>query len=185
MLKAKSKTYYSFFVFLAIVVVVFFVATSLIGKLKSDSDKIRDQEILLSRLSKQKSQIGRIRADYQSQKKKMEKVEKSFLNPKETVDFVVEVEKIARKSSVKLETKTTERNAGESELSPFFNYQLIVTGKFNNVMRFLTYLENIKYNIIINGLKITAMGGNEEKQSSSNNGVKVIVDLEVYTSEQL
>ena len=92
MLKAKNKTYYSFFIFLVTVTAVFFVATSLISKLKSDSDKIKDQNILLSHLNKQKSQIGRIRADYQNQEKKMEKVEKSFLNPKETVDFVVEVE---------------------------------------------------------------------------------------------
>ena len=174
MLKAKNKTYGSILVFLAIMAAVFFAATSLIDKIKSDSGKIRTQKILLSRLDEQKNQIGRIRADYQNQKKEMGKIEESFLNPKETVDFVVEIEKIAQKAPVKLETKmAAERSGGKDEPVAVFNYQLIVAGKFGNLMRFFEYLENIKYNIKINGLKLTA----------AENGVKAVVDLEVYISE--
>jgi len=172
MFKAKSKTYCNLFIFLAIAVAAFFAATSLVNGIEGSSDKIRNQKILLSRLDEQKGQIGRIRADYQNQKKEMEKIKESFLDSEKTVDFVVEIERIARKALVGLETKTTEKMTEKNEAPPAFNYQIIVTGKFNNVMHFLEYLENIKYNIKINGLKISA----------AENGIEAIVDLEVYVS---
>lgn len=172
MFKAKSKTYCNLFIFLAIIAVVFFAAASLVNGIKNSSDKIKNQKILLNHLGEQKSQIGRIRTDYQNQKKEMEKIKESFLDPKKTVDFIVEIERIAQKALVGLETKTTERRIEKDEALPTFNYQIIVTGKFDNVMRFLEYLENIKYNIKINGLKIT----------TAENSVEAVADLEVYIS---
>lgn len=183
MFKAKSKTYGSVLIFLAMAVAAFFASISLIDKLEADSDKVRDQRILLSRLDDQKSQIGQIRADYQEQKKEMEKIEKSFLDPNETVDFVIEIERIAQKAAVKLETKTVEKSVGKGETLSALNYQLIATGKFGGAMRFLEYLENIRYNIKINGLKLTAVDSDREESSFSSGGVKMIVDLEVYISE--
>ncbi len=182
MFKAKNKTYGSLLVFLAIVILTFFAATSLIGKLKADSDKVKDRKILLVRLNRQKSQISRIRNDYQNQKNEMEKIEETFLDPKKTVDFIVEIERIAQKAPVGIEIKTAEKNAEKNETPSTLNYQLITTGKFNNLMHFLAYLENIKYNIKINGLKITAAGNGRESQPFSNDEVKATVDLDVYIS---
>lgn len=183
MFKAKNKTYGNLLVFLAMMIVTFFASVSLIDNLETDSDKVRDQRILLNRLDEQKSQIGRIRADYQDQKREMEKIEESFLNSKKTVDFVIEIERIAQMALVKLETKTMEKGVKKGEALSTLNYQLIVTGKFGNVMRFLEYLENIKYNIKINGLKITADSDGGEESEFSSGSVKAIVDLEVYISE--
>lgn len=190
MLTSKKKTYFTSLIFLAGMILLPFVSgTFLIDQIRADSEKIKNRKIALNRLDDQKNQINRIRENYYEKEDDMEAIEGLFLDPEKTVDFIIEIENISEKAMVELEKKALEQNIAvknDKNEPSVFNYQLTAKGKFNNIMHFLTYLENMNYSVIINNLKIKALSGSGKNYlySNANDEIEMSINLGVYILEK-
>lgn len=190
MLTSKKKTYFTSLIFLAGMILLPFVSgTFLIDQIRADSEKIKNRKIALNRLDDQKNQINRIRENYYKKEDDMEAIEGLFLDPEKTVDFIIEIENISEKAMVELEKKALEQNIAvknDKNEPSVFNYQLTAKGKFNNIMHFLTYLENMNYSVIINNLKIKALSGSGKNYlySNANDEIEMSINLGVYILEK-
>ncbi len=190
MLTSKKKTYFTSLIFLAGMILLLFVSgTFLIDQIRADSEKIKNWKIALNRLDDQKNQINRIRENYYEKEDDMEAIEGLFLDPEKTVDFIIEIENISEKAMVELEKKALEQNIAvknDKNEPSVFNYQLTAKGKFNNIMHFLTYLENMNYSVIINNLKIKALSGSGKNYlySNANDEIEMSINLGVYILEK-
>lgn len=190
MLTSKKKTYFTSLIFLAGMILLPFVSgTFLIDQIRADSEKIKNRKIALNRLDDQKNQINRIRENYYEKEDDMEAIERLFLDPEKTVDFIIEIENISEKAMVELEKKALEQNIAvknDKNEPSVFNYQLTAKGKFNNIMHFLTYLENMNYSVIINNLKIKALSGSGKNYlySNANDEIEMSINLGVYILEK-
>ncbi len=190
MLTSKKKTYFTSLIFLAGMILLPFVSgTFLIDQIRADSEKIKNRKIALNRLDDQKNQINRIRENYYEKEDDMEAIERLFLDPEKTVDFIIEIENISEKAMVELEKKALEQNTAvknDKNEPSVFNYQLTAKGKFNNIMHFLTYLENMNYSVIINNLKIKALSGSGKNYlySNANDEIEMSINLGVYILEK-
>jgi hypothetical protein len=190
MLTSKKKTYFTSLIFLAGMILLPFVSgTFLIDQIRADSEKIKNRKIALNRLDDQKNQINRIRENYYEKEDDMKAIEGLFLDPEKTVDFIIEIENISEKAMVELEKKALEQNIAvknDKNEPSVFNYQLTAKGKFNNIMHFLTYLENMNYSVIINNLKIKALSGSGKNYlySNANDEIEMSINLGVYILEK-
>ncbi len=193
MLNSRKKTHFTVLVFLAgMILLPFMSGTFLVDQIRADSEKIKDRKIVLNRLDDQTKQIDRIRKNYREKESEMKIIEGLFLDPEKTVDFIVEIENISEKAMVKLEKKALEQSVtikddkdDKDELA-VFNYQLTAKGKFNNIMHFLTYLENMKYSVTINNLKIKTFNGSGKDylHSDANSEIEMSINLGVYILEK-
>jgi len=181
MLNSKKKTYFTLLVILAGVILLFFAGGVLLAdKIELSGQEIKNQETLLNRLKGQKKQINQIRKDYKESENGMKTMEELFLDSGKTVDFIIEAENISQKTLVELEIKTLNKDVISEDGPSILNYQLTAEGKFNNVARFLAYLENMKYNVRIDNLKIKTIDSGKRNSSSSTGRIKAAIDLGVY-----
>ena len=181
MLNSKKKTYFTLLVILAGVILLFFAGGVLLAdKIELSGQEIKNQETLLNRLKGQKKQINQIRKDYKESENGMKTMEELFLDSGKTVDFIIEAENISQKTLVELEIKTLNKGVINEDSPSILNYQLTAEGKFNNVARFLAYLENMKYNVRIDNLKIKTIDSGKRNSSSSTGRIKAAIDLGVY-----
>lgn len=145
--KIKQKTYFNILIFSSAVITLFYVGNFyLIETVKNLSLEVVDKKQKIEKLNKQSEQIDSIRAGYKYMQEEMDEVSGLVVNYSDIIDFIIEVENIAEKSEVKLDISVSNKE-GEylnDDLS-FVGYNIEAAGDFENLMRFLVYLENLKY----------------------------------------
>jgi len=188
--KIKQKTYFNIVIFLSVVIVIFYVGSSyLIETVKSLSLEVVDKKQTIKRLSKQSSQIGDIRIGYKYIQKETEKVSGLVVNYPDIIDFIVEIENVAEKSGVDLKISVSDKEGESLSDNLFFvGYSVKARGDFDDLMRFLIYLENFKYLNKVENIRIY-YGGKDEKDFADldkSNSSEIILEanLKVYVKDK-
>jgi len=183
--KIKQKTYFNIFIFSSIVVALFYVGNFyLIETVKKSSLEIVDKKQKIEKLNKQSDQIDSIRAGYKYMQEEMDEVSGLIVDYSDVIDFIIEVENVAEKSEVELDINVSNKE-GEylnNDLS-FVGYNVEATGDFDKLMRFLVYLENLKY---LNKVENTRMYYDNENKTNLVDSGKIILNtnLRVYVKNK-
>jgi hypothetical protein len=156
----------------------------LIETVKSLSLEVIGKKQAIEKLNKQSDQIGSIRTGYKYMQAEMDKVSDLVVNYSDIAGFIVEVENAAEKSKVDLDISVSdkERKSLDNNLS-YINYNIKASGRFDDLMHFLVYMENLKYfNNVENIGVCRGSGGKNFTDSDEADLNKIILNanLKVY-----
>ena len=141
----------------------------LVETVRSLSLEAVDNKQKIEKLNKQSDQIDSIRIGYKYMQEEMNKTSDLIVNYPDIIDFIVEIENVAEKSEVDLDISVSNKE-GESlnnDLS-VVGYGIIATGDFNNLMRFLVYLENLRYLNKVENIRVYYESRNKNNTASSD-----------------
>jgi len=166
----------------AIFALLYFGAVYLVAEEKKLSLEIINKKKRIKQLESQNEQIGEIRSAYKNWQDSMNYVSNSVVNYSELFNYIIEIENLADENNVKLEKDVSVKN--KKQLRGDFlrtYYKIKVSGSFNNVMRFLFYLENLKYYSDVENIRIISEDKSGIEGDDTNSG-KVILsaDLKIY-----
>lgn len=103
------------------------------------------------------AQLPESKKQYEDMNLEMNKASEAVINKDKTVVFIEEVEKNAREDQVKLKIKASDSKGkeavGAAITSSYFN--LTVGGTFDNIMLFFGAMENFKYYLDIENIKMS------------------------------
>ena len=180
--KIKQKTDLNISIYLSVVIAVFYIGNSyLIETVKSLSLEVVDKKQKIERLDKQSDQISDIRIGYQYIEEEAEKVSALIISYPDIIDFIVEIENVAEKSGVDLKINVSDKEGEDlnNNLS-FVGYSVKATGDFDNLMHFLTHLENFRY---LNKIEDVRMYYNNKNKVEASE-INLDVSLKVYVKDK-
>jgi len=181
--KVKQKTYLNCFaIFSVIAGLLYLNIVYLTDKEKVLSSQIINKKQEIERLRAQNRQIESARNVYKDIQEKVNEVSEYVLSYSEISNFVIEIREIAQKNNVVLDINFLNK---EKEFSvkdtPYFYYDIESSGGFNNIMKFLTALENLKYTSNIENITLRSQSRNKFNSGKTgtvilNSRIKVYVD---------
>ena len=161
----------------------------LVEIVESLSLEIVDKKQKIERLNKQSDQIDSIRMGYEYIQEEMDRASDLIVNYPDIIDFIVEIENIAEKSKVDLDISVSNKE-GESlnnDLS-VVGYGIMATGDFNNLMRFLVYLENLRYLNKVENIRVYYENRNKNNTANldgvDSGEIVLNANLEVYVKNR-
>ena len=174
--KVEKKIYTKAALLLAAVLVLFYVSYSYLPQ-KADglSLEIINKKKQIKQLNTQNDQIENIKDKYDELQKNVGNVSEYIIDYSSIFNFVTEIRSVAEKNNVDLSINVS--NKGKAQMTEFLsyiNYNIKITGKFNDVMHFLSHLENLEYYVNVEKIKI-----------SRKNDAEVVLDsvLKVYVRD--
>lgn len=169
-MKIKQKIYLSIGLFLVIIIgLVFLVIKPIIGKINSKGIQIREQKILAQILQQEQINLQQLKNDFQNLEPKIPLLNQALLAPEKTLDFIKYLEEAAQKTSIQEDVVIMPAK----EKNPAFRVNL--QGSFANLIKFLAYLENGPYLVVIDSININK----PEKEKE----IKTALEFRVYTNE--
>lgn len=162
--KIKQKTYFNILILFAVIIAVFYIGNFyLIETVKSLSSEAISKKQKIERLNEQSDQIDDIRIGYEYMQEEMDEVSNLIVSYSNIVDFIIEIENVARESEVDLNISISnkEREYLDDNLS-FVGYSVEAVGDFDSVMSFLVYLENLKYLNKVENLRMYDSSNNKK-----------------------
>lgn len=175
----KQKIY--LFSGLGLIIAILLIGTivkSLLAEIKTTSVLVNERNGKLTELEKTDQEyLKQLEADYIDIEQNISLIKSGFLDPNQAVDFFIDLEEIADSTSNDLEIEVSE--------FPLFTIHLL--GDFSGLMKFLGWLENSKYFLDINSIKIVKF---TEKDLFSNEPepepgkIKTVLNIRNYVQEQ-
>lgn len=171
---------------------VFFVIKPLLIQVKHQSIKYQEKFALFERRDGLKYYLKKLEADIKIVQEKSPILKDTLLSPDETVDFVVRLEEIAAQTNNWQElsipvhgeqSRTASKEKEEKHLSQEFEVSL--KGNFPNLIRYLVHLENMKWLVNIDSLRISKIQeesrlGREWPEGISAGDVQTNLELRVF-----
>ena len=153
---AKNKIYiYSAVFFLAGLAMILFLIAPVFANINKNSEKLfSDKESLLV-LSEQVKEMESFQKNYEAYKTNLEKIDGMFVDPKNPVEFIEFLEKVASESKIKSDISLMQGKEKENKSGPaFLAFQVACEGNFSDIIGFSEKLENGQYLIDIQNLMI-------------------------------
>lgn len=118
------------------------------------------------------------------------RIDENFLNPDQTLNFILLIEDIVQKTGlfheIKIFTLSTSKEANsEATNKNIIPFQITLWGEFSNLINFFNYFENIPYYAEINSLQIKEI--NQKDISPKNiypfktGDIEATLNINVYT----
>lgn len=146
-------------IFLAI---VFWFVPFLINRIsRASSDFIRLQSDLIA-IQKTQNNVEYQKKEYQAVKPEIEKITNVFLEKGKAISFIMALEEIARQSGNQTEIQVLDQSLAESIV-----FQISLWGGFSNLIKFMSYLDNLAYLNQVEVVKIQRMN-----QDNAEKGIK-------------
>ncbi len=165
----KKKTCINFIICAVIIVVFSYGFNVLVSQMEDLGSKMEYDQKRIGELNNQMEKIVFVRRSYKDLTKKMSEISKVLISSDEDmIDFIIELEKNADKTNVDLKKQEKPSSDGTNV---YFSIQ--VSGKFNDVMHFLAYLENSESCVDLENIKVSS----NDKMLGS---VVLSADLKVY-----
>jgi len=176
----KQKTYRNILVGATVILALFFIENIyLVQQEENLSLEMIGKKQEMEKLKKYNEQIADIRNIYDNMREKMDEVHNSVIDPSKIVDFIVEIENTAKKNNIELEINIA--NKDKESLDKNFSrayYKIKASGNFDDIMKFLASIENLRYYSDIENIKMSSM---EELGGGDSDMVELNSDLTVYT----
>lgn len=145
---------------------------------------IRSSRDELALLLAKKKQIVDISKEYDTVKDAIPLLNEALLHKNDTLSFIVLVEKIAAQTNVKHKVEAVvDSGATEAKGLPYQLFNLNLTGNFNDVLKFIYFIENEKPYASLQSIQINAgVSGTQNKDVSlSPFSVTARTSIKVYT----
>lgn len=110
---------------------------------------IRSEIVLKEKENNEAKELKLNLSDLESDKDRIDSV---FIAQKDVVNFIEEIEELAKKSEVEMEFRSVNVSDKNSKEKPIFQFK--ASGAFSNIFHYLVLLENVKYQIIFDGISI-------------------------------
>lgn len=169
---------------IAILLVIAFVyigAEYLVKEVESSSTQIVSDKQNIYTLGAKNSQLSESKRQFEETKIKMNEVLETVIDKDKTVNFIEESEKTALQDKVKLRIKTMsgkeDKVVGTPISSNYFNFT--VGGSFDGVMQFLGEMENFKYCVDIENVKMVF----DDFDEYNKNLIILTFDVKLYQKD--
>ena len=166
-------------------VILFLGGWFLTSKIISSSAQLTEEKGVLEVTQKNWEQITRSQKETQSIKSELAKIDEAFVSKNEPIEFIDLLENLAQKTNnlFGIELMTLGADPKKSENALLF--QIRLTGNFSNLMHFLNYLENMKYQAQVQTLNISRVGASASQTSGGqqipSDSVYSIINLKTFT----
>lgn len=181
----KKKIYLSLAIFAVInLFFLIFVVYHIFSKIKGQSqDFIKQKNYYLELQTRNHNfqELAKFKEEYQDE---FSKIDGLFIDADVPIDFNNFLRKTAQGINLQIEIADVKAGKPETNQWNFLNYQIILTGSFGNLTRFLDKLENSSYLIEVNALNIKKLTGKDsslEELNISLGDVRAEVVVKVYT----
>lgn len=182
----EQKIFYtSGLIVLAILLLIVFGIIPLLNRIKGASSNFVQNQIAIENLyidwlslqvsAKELSKIDQ------------EKLERSFLDPDRTLNFILTLEEIVKKANLWHEIKvfTLSSAAGQTkELTNTIPFQITLLGRFPDFIHFLNYFENMPYYAEIDSMQIQRISketlGAERTSNLTEGDIKATLNIKTY-----
>lgn len=151
----------------------------LLGYINSISDEVLNSKKSAVLIMRRNDKIGEVRQNYNEIERKIGVISGMFVKKDyEAVgEMFMDIENTAKKHDIilsKSPAAKAEEPVSTSISAAFFN--MTAVGDFDNIMKFLLYLDNFKYYLDLNNIEITSMGAGENNISK----ITLSGEMEVY-----
>ena len=176
--RVEKKLYIKVGILLAIVLALFYASCFYLPqKIKDLSLEIISNKNKIEQLSEQNSQIDSIRNKYNELRENIDEVSECIVNYSNIFSFIASVKDVAEKNNINLNINVSnDGKMQETNFLSYINYNIKATGEFGDIMRFLDNLENLKYYINIEKIKISS-------NNDDNNNITLDSVLKVYVRD--
>jgi Tfp pilus assembly protein PilO len=161
--KVEKKIYIKAALLLIAVFVLFYASYSYLPqKIEGLSLEIINNKKQIEQLNAQNDQIENIREKHDELQKNVGNISEYIIDYSNIFSFVTEIRSVAEKNNVDLNISVS--NEGKVQMTEFLsyiNYNIKVTGEFNDIMHFLSHLENLEYYIDVEKIKISRKNDKE------------------------
>ncbi len=163
----------------AIGAVAYFVIIPQIDNIRNTKQKIEKQRLDLEKRYIQGQNLKKLTENIEKVEKRMPALEKIYIEQEEALEFVTSLENIAEKNFVEqkielIPAKNDNTVRGEYQESPL---QISATGRYLNVLSYLSDLESMEYYVKVNNTDITNMPVRKE---SSERSVNIKIQASIY-----
>jgi len=181
----KQKVHMSILISISIISAMFYFGLIyFVEEEKNLSLEIVNKKKEMEQLKLRGEQIGEIRGIYQEWQEKTETILESIVRRSELSDYVVEIKDLADKNNIDLEMDVSAKD--KEKINDDFSYtyyKIKAAGSFNDIMKFLACIENLKYYSETENISFT-MGDEAKTRSEVLNpdSQKVLfsADLKIY-----
>jgi hypothetical protein len=159
----------------------------LTSKIISASSQLTEEIGILEATQKSWDQIMHSQKDLLVIKPELARIDGAFVSANEPIEFINLLENLAQKTSnlfeINLMSLAADPKKKDKESALVF--QIRLSGSYTNLMHFLSYLENMKYETQVQSVDISAspagaLQASNGQQISANN-VNSVINLKVYT----
>ncbi len=148
-------------------------------EIKETTNRLQKQRGRLDALNQREENYQKLQQDYQSIKGQYQRIDQAIPDQNNFVAFIVMLEKEAQQQSVGLEFEFPDQPEIENNL---LSFSLRITGKRNNVLKYLTEVKDSLYYIEIASAQLDKAGS--QAQIVGDSTIKVGVD-ETFQPNQI
>lgn len=168
-----------------IVAVILTVAINLIGwfwlqSIRSDFLKHRQE---LASLNNKRSNLFELKKEYEKISIHTEEISNVFLSKDKTSAFINLLEKTGARLNVNVDVTALSEIQSSGVDGNFLNFNITLTGSYNNLINFIAQLENIPFLIALQKIEILNMPQDKNSKSENNYSeyLKANLELKVLT----
>lgn len=132
---------------LIIIFFILFINYYLVVKIKAVSQEYLASQKILAQFDEKEKLVNSLRKQYQEIEPDFKKLENVFLDVKDTVGFITDLEKVAQSTNNFFEIKSIssfELNKTDNK-NPFLGFHIAILGDFSELISFLANLEDSPY----------------------------------------
>ena len=130
-------------------------------KIEDLSLEIINNKKQIKQLNEQNNQIDDIRSEYNELREDIDGASECIISYSNIFSFITNVKDVAKKNNVDLNINvSSDRKTKETNFLSYINYNIKAVGELGDIMRFLDNLENLKYYINVEKIKISSNGNN-------------------------
>jgi hypothetical protein len=155
--------------------VVFWFVPFLIGQIRqASSDFIRLQSDLIT-IQKTQNDVEHQKKEYQAIKPEIERNTNVFLEKSKAISFIIALEEIARQSGNQTEIQVMDQSSKESIV-----FQVSLWGGFVNLIKFMSYLDNLTYLNQVEVVKIQRINQDNAEKGIKAGEISSVLQIRAY-----
>lgn len=176
----KKKTYLNLAIFALLIGGMFYYMNEyLIKNIERLGDEVVDAKKSGALITERNIKINEVRKNYENIEKEIGLISNTFVekNYEKVGEMFMELESIAQKYNIELTkdpASKPEERMGNRIFAAYFN--MTATGDYQDLMKFMLYMDNFKYYVDLNNIEIIRSNEDED----SNPKVSLRAELEVY-----
>ncbi|MFH1611779.1 MAG: hypothetical protein ABH887_00720 [bacterium] len=147
MISVKEKLMWSIGASLLIILVIISVDCFLVSKIRFISQEYLNNQIRLEQFYQKEEISNDLQMGYEGIESNLADLGNAFLNTDNTVEFITDLEKVAQETNNIFEVKSVSSfdPSKQDITNPFLGFQITLWGDFNNLISFLSNLEDSPY----------------------------------------
>lgn len=185
--KVQKKTYMVSAIFFSVIIsLLYFGNVYLVDYLKLLSSDVLGAKEKIDIIERGNRNIPEVRKNYENIKKEINFISDSISDSEydKVVNLFMELEDVAKKNDIELKKNPSsngEESLGDGLSATHLDIEAI--GEYDNIMKFILYLDNFKYYVDLNNVNITNRI-NEETKKEFPSAISLKGDLKVYLKEK-